>query len=257
MKKTVSDLIDTLSKHQPSLFLKETAVQLEINRLMKAEPVARSFKKLDEPIKWYQAKAMVQGLINKQRLEKDYERIRNQNLDIWETLIYEQKTLIARLEGQEVRQQLPSFHFKDKVMYIPFFDERLNYYYTNEMPIFDINQYFKIYKEYDKYLIPLNSYGGRLYSELMCGCLCLAEQGHNYVLWDARNQVMTVCLDSKFHSFKLMMVSGLFSLDLKELANAILEHEFDVCTTFLVSHKLINSKMLKVLKKGGFINVTE
>lgn len=236
-------LLSMLEKYQPSLLFKDKDTQKRI-KLLHSDPYVKQLKpKIKTCLDFYQANLIKQGLLNKLALEKDYETIRINNDAIWDNIFYQEKKLIAHLDGKEIREKIPSFEFNGLKIFIPFFDERLNHYYTNDMAIFEKKQYFDIYRNFTKFVVEVGMYGHLPYQSFFASCYCIASLESNYVLYDVKHETMTVLLFNQDFSFTMQDNS-------EHLAQLILNEDVTHVVDYLMEHKLLNKKCEKKLRKG-------
>jgi len=109
---------------------------------------------------FFNAAILYESLVNKKRFEESYERERKELTDLWPTLSYQEKNKLINLKLNETKKRCRSF--KDKkgtTIWIAFFDQLLNTLYDKEMNIFDLEQYFNLYKNFKKRMISTQSYG--------------------------------------------------------------------------------------------------
>ncbi|NLC41384.1 MAG: hypothetical protein GX775_00820 [Erysipelothrix sp.] len=241
--------LELLEKYQPSGLLKNRETQKRINWLFEDSQLKALKPSIKSCLDYYQANLIKQGLLNKDALESNYEAIRSVNNAMWDSLLYQEKNMIANLDGQAIREKLPYFIVDGKHFYIPFLDYRLNHYYTYEMAIFDTKQYFGLYRNFKKYAVDVSIYGGTPYLYLSAGCLCLVNLEDKYVLYDAQHETITVVLNGKDYSFTMADSS-------KELASLLVGDSEKQLIDYLIDHDLINKKLLKRLKRR-VIHVTE
>lgn len=101
-----------------------------------------------------------QGLINKNAFEECFERERRNMIDLWNHLSYQEKNRLINIELNDLKNSLKFFKDKDgKITWIPFFDELLNALYHNEIAILELNQYFKLYKQFKDRRVSQIHYG--------------------------------------------------------------------------------------------------
>ncbi len=109
---------------------------------------------------FFNAAILYESLKNKKRFEETYERERKELIDLWPTLSYQEKNKLINMKLSETKQK--SRYFIDKkgtTIWIAFFDQLLNTLYDKEMNIFDLEQYFNLYKNFKKRMIPTQTYG--------------------------------------------------------------------------------------------------
>ncbi|KAF0226587.1 MAG: hypothetical protein FD133_1416 [Erysipelotrichaceae bacterium] len=109
---------------------------------------------------FFNAAILYESLINKKRFEDTYERERKELTDLWPTLSYQEKNKLINMKLSETKQRCRKFSDKKgTIIWIAFFDQLLNTLYDKEMNIFDLEQYFNLYKNFKKRMIPTQTYG--------------------------------------------------------------------------------------------------
>lgn len=241
-------LLKTLVQKQRHDIFKDEQVKNERKTLLQNGHLKHLVKTVKTPLEYYQAKVIEQALINKKILEQDYERIRKHNGGVWGKLNYEEKVMISNLEGQRIRNKLYHFTKDDVRIFVPFFDLHFNHYYDKEMPIFDIEQYFNMYKSFKDQMIDVGYYKGCPYNHFFSPCKSVAENESGYVLWDARHSTMTVIFGHDSFSFKIES-SNLFTYDFKNLGLAFIENNLNTAIEILLADQLVNRRLTKYLSR--------
>lgn len=111
---------------------------------------------------FYKNQIVYRAIQNKQSIEKAYKEARIKMDDYYDALSYEQKNRLMDYEIKTALKDMISFKYNDQNIYIPFFDERLNTIYENEMVLFDLKKYADIMLYYDS-LMKKNLYGYVVY----------------------------------------------------------------------------------------------
>lgn len=116
--------------------------------------------KINTDLDFFNAAILIESLKNKKLFEETYERERKELSDLWPTLSYLEKNKLINLKINETKKRCKQFTSqKGTRIWIAFFDELLNTLYDKEMNIFDLDQYFSLYKDFKKRMIPLSTYG--------------------------------------------------------------------------------------------------
>mgnify|MGYP003609327913 CR=1 FL=1 len=122
--------------------------------------------KIKTELDFFNASILNESLKNKALFESTYERERKELHDLWPTLSYQEKNKLINLKINETKKRCRSFKdHKGQTIWIAFFDELLNALYDREMNIFDLEQYFSLYKNFKNRMIPTEHYGVRPFAD--------------------------------------------------------------------------------------------
>lgn len=133
---------------------------------------------------FFNAAILYESLVNKKRFEDTYERERKELTDLWPTLSYQEKNKLINLKLNETKKRCRSF--KDKkgtTIWIAFFDQLLNTLYDKEMNIFDLEQYFNLYKNFKKRMISTQTYGIYPFIHAYIDVVVLGFNDHHVVFY--------------------------------------------------------------------------
>lgn len=119
----------------------------------------------------------------KETFEKEFERFRNNHLDMWDNLSFTERNKLFQLDFEKTRNQLNSFEFEGERIYIPIFDILFNNLYDRETPILELPQYFKLQHEFKNEMIDVGKYGLLPYKASIC-YPCLAQREESVILYD-------------------------------------------------------------------------
>lgn len=156
-------MIKTLKLLQSSNRLTLTNVpklKTQLQTILKAfKPFKIEFKCKDEKA-FFEACIHYQGLVNKLAFESVFEAQRYALLDIWNHLTYQEKNRLVHIKLNEVKDGLKYFKTQDdKVIWIPFFDRLLNALYHNDLAIFELEQYYRLYRDFKGRRTNIHDYG--------------------------------------------------------------------------------------------------
>lgn len=115
---------------------------------------------------FFNAMIMIESLKNKRLFESTYERERKELTDLWPTLSYQERNKLINLKITETKKRCRSFtDDQGERIWVAFFDRLMNALYDREMNIFDLEQYFNLYRDYKKRMVPISTYGLNAYSD--------------------------------------------------------------------------------------------
>jgi hypothetical protein len=115
---------------------------------------------------YFRARITYRGILNKEIFETSFDKTRNQLFEMWESLNFQERNRLANLELNQIKPDLPYLETSEGKIWIPFFDDLLNSLYDHQIAIFELPQYFKLYKQFADKTSPLESRGIPLWS---CG----------------------------------------------------------------------------------------
>ncbi|NTW95085.1 MAG: hypothetical protein HGB31_00485 [Erysipelotrichaceae bacterium] len=116
--------------------------------------------KIKSELDFFNAAILIESLKNKSLFEEAYERERKELTDLWPTLSYQEKNKLINIKINDVKKRCKMFtSLSGTRIWIAFFDELLNTLYDKEMNIFDLEQYFNLYKNFKSRMISTTQYG--------------------------------------------------------------------------------------------------
>ncbi|TFG82065.1 MAG: hypothetical protein E4G74_03245 [Erysipelotrichales bacterium] len=97
---------------------------------------------------YFRNRIMYRSIQNKEAFEQSFDRTRNQLFEMWESLNFQERNRLANLELNRVKEGLPCLQLGEDRIWIPFFDDLLNSLYDHQIAIFELPQYFKLYRQF-------------------------------------------------------------------------------------------------------------
>lgn len=124
------------------------------------------------------------ALLNKKFFENKFEEIRNQNIDMWDIISFNERNFIIKCDIASLKIKQKHFKNDGENIYIPFFDKLLNKLYDDETAILELPQFFKLYKDFKDKIISIDSYGLKPYIANMSRAKCIVHNEEYLVLYD-------------------------------------------------------------------------
>lgn len=181
-----------LHKHYDISLMKLSEVkkkQEDMRLLFKQFDIESSKRNSD--IDFFYNEVMYQGILNKQAIETAYFEGKVMMNDYYTTLDYGEKRRLMNYETSKAMVGLPSCLYDEKVIYIPFFDERMNEVYKQEMVLFDIKKYNYYVRHFKNIMQPFYvMYGNRFYNAAFCSAVLVYEDEDNLALYCKLNQCL-------------------------------------------------------------------
>lgn len=148
------------------------------------EPVYRQFEfKIRTDLDFFKFEIIENGMINKRTFETIYDTVRNNHFDMWDYIDFKQRKQLIDLVLLPATKEMLSFTVADQRIYIPFFSPLINSLYEKEMPVFELPQFLKMYTDFKKELVDLQTYGFLPYLAHFCDCLCIYAKDDVMVLY--------------------------------------------------------------------------
>lgn len=140
--------------------------------------------KIKTELDFFNASILIESLKNKTMFESTYERERKELHDLWPTLSYQEKNKLINLKIIEVKKRCRSFkNNQGSILWIAFFDELLNALYDREMNIFDLEQYFNLYKNFKNRMIPTETYGVLPFAQEFIDIKAIESDDHHVIFY--------------------------------------------------------------------------
>jgi len=113
---------------------------------------------------YFRSRIFYRGILTKERFEQRFEDTRNQLIEMWETMTYQERNLLLQLDLDPLKSEQPFLDTPNGKIWIPFFDDLLNSLYDHQIAIFELPQYFKLYRQFADKVLPLEERGLALWS---------------------------------------------------------------------------------------------
>lgn len=222
--------------------------------------IKRDFKVFNIEIKiktecdYFEALIKHEALKNKQKFEKLYENERHQLLDIWDNLSYQERNKLIQLKLDEIKE---SCHFfktdENKVIWIPFFDTLLNGLYHNDIAIFELQQYYKLYKDFKDRQIDIRDYGFLPYTSSFIDVHVISSQKNRIVFYYQPLASLFEC-DAQFNLTRIALDKDACKVtplakDLLSIVKAYQTNDLKTFSEACLASILISDKAKKIIQK--------
>ncbi|MBS3991956.1 MAG: hypothetical protein KGZ51_07775 [Erysipelothrix sp.] len=196
----------------------------------------QSFIKSATPSSFDIANALMMdiALENKEGFQRASEAIRHDFYDLWQDMEYAKRNqfLIQYLESYYSNVKV--FNFEDESIVVPFFDVLLNALIMKRPAVFDLPQYFKLYKDYKENVVnPLSLYGLSLLQSDFYSYKLVASNDNNHVLYDYKQGVLIHC-------------EGMTLLKEYPLAKIVNDNDL----IFSLAYDILNQDLVSFTQKG-------
>jgi hypothetical protein len=197
------------------------------------------------------AKMLDLALKQKDEFQKASEAIRFDFFDIWQDMEYSQRNAFLLQYLDEKMASFISFEYQDERIVIPFFDALLNALIIKRPAVFDLPQYFKLYKEFkDNVVNPMKTYGLALLTSDFYPFLLCASQDEVHVFYDKEHHVLFVISNNVLtHSYPLYGPCEDEAL-CHRCAQLIIQNHMIEFIEVGCEHQLFHPKLIKKLRKA-------
>ncbi len=193
MSKTIT-LDRFLRKYHRQQWLKSDMIKKNIRRLKETLTKEGLLFVCNNAADYLKMQVLAKALSNKGRLETAYDEARNRLIEIWPTIDYQQRNHLINLELFSLKESLPKFESESGVMImIPFFNELLNSLYHKEMVVFELPQFYKLYKQFSKECVDPMIYGIKPYRSGFVDVEFIIEDHNRFVLYDKSEKIFLLC----------------------------------------------------------------
>lgn len=195
---------------------------------------------------YYRNEIIYQGMHNKKVIEDAYFQGMVKMQDYFEHLDFKEKKRMMNYEIDECLKDLIHFNYEDTQIYIPFFDEKMNRIYKNEMVLFDLKQYHRIVKDYLDLFNP-DYYGLNVYHSAF-SCLDVIGQYEDKVtMFDAYTKRLFLLKGRQLQEY--ITLSNVNDECLRDLSLALFYDDMNGLISVLETSENINEKLAKKLRK--------
>lgn len=197
-----------------------------------------------------------QSTISKDTIQDAIEATRNNVFDIWSNLDNNQKNHLLQVELAPVFASLPSFIIEDTPIVVAFFDDLLNALLVKRTAVFELPQFFQLYKTYKDRIINPKLYGHQPFDAHFSECQLVLFQDSTMILYHPTARILYEI--NNFYivkRFPLFIESTLDGDALLELAHAMLDNNLEQCKNWLQSHDVLSKAAIKASKKKSFTKI--
>lgn len=239
-----------LLKFHKQQLLKTKKAKAEIQLMKEAFKKEGLIFKCQNSHDYFKMQIIKTALSNKQLLEKAYDEVRNKLIEIWPTIDYQQRNHLMNLELFTLKESLCKFESQTNVtVMIPFFNELLNSLYHKEMVVFELPQFYKLYKQFSKEIIDPLIYGIEPYRAGFSKTAFICHDKNRFVLYSESVKTLYLCNLKECIEYPLYEKCEPSSDVLLKLGSCLIEndadHFFEVCS----DHGLLSAKAVKAFKK--------
>jgi hypothetical protein len=199
-----------------------------------------------------------QSTLSKNTIKEAIDVARNKVFDIWPNLDNNQKNHLLQVELKEVFASLPQFVVNDTPIVVAFFDDLLNALLVKRTAVFELPQFFRLYKNYKESVINPKEYGHQPFEVGFSTCTLVYQQDASMVLFHPTAKIMFEIKEFYIiKRFPLLLTSSPLLESLKQLAVAMVENNNDVAKEWLLSHDVLSKAAFKASKRKGFIKIVK
>lgn len=195
---------------------------------------------------------------NKEALQKAFEDARNNVFDIWPNLNNTQKNHLLHVECQTTYDSLPSFVVNDTRIYVAFFDELFNSLFDKRPVVFELEQFFKLYKSYKESIIDIRVYKHFPFLAKFSDCHLIYQKDEKMMLYHPNAKVLFEVTDfniTKRFAFDMQSTVALEAIE--NFAQFVIDDNIQMMKQWLIEESILNKRALKATKRKSFDKISE
>lgn len=195
---------------------------------------------------------------NKEALQKAFEDARNNVFDIWPNLNNTQKNHLLHVECQSVYESLPSFVNHDTRIYVAFFDELFNSLFDKRPVVFELEQFFKLYKTYKDSVIDIKDYNHFPFMANFSECYLISQKDEKMMLYHPKAKVLFEITNfSITKRFALDIQANVSIESIEKFAQFAIDDNIQMMKQWLIDETCLNKRALKATKRKSFDKISE
>lgn len=249
MSKTIT-LDRFLQKYHRQKWLKSDKVKRNSCRLKETLTKEGLLFVCNNSADYLKMQVLAKALSNKVRLETAYDEARNRLIEIWPTIDYQQRNHLINLELFSLKESLPRFESETGVMImIPFFNELLNSLYHKEMVVFELPQFYKLYKQFSKECVDPLIYGIRPYRSGFVDVEFITENHDRFVMYDKSENILFISDLKTCIEYPLYEKTRPDESTIKKLGECLIHQDASGFMVLCLQHDLLSVKCAKKYAK--------
>lgn len=254
MAKTLQDF---LTKYHKQSLLKKTFALQNKEKLALVNAYETIFW-VDSEMDAIMLDVYVQSTKSKNMIQDAIEATRNKVFDIWPNLDNNQKNHLLQVELEGLFSTLPSFIVNETPIVVAFFDDLLNALLVKRTAVFELPQFFKLYKSYKDRVISPRVYKHQPFLAGFSECQVLLENETTMVLYHPRAKIVFEIKDFVIRKrFPLAIATVIAHELLVELAQAMVDNNVEACKMWVIAHDVLSKKAKKASKRKAFLKIQE
>lgn len=196
--------------------------------------------------------------LSKEAIQNAIDDTRNQVFDMWDHLTNLQKNHLIQVENEALYASLPHFYFNNQKIYISFFNELLNSLIDNRPDVFELDQFFKLYRDYQHELIDIRIYGHHPFKHGFSECELIGYDDQKLYLYHPILKVLYELVKYELQRrFPFSLESNVEIDALKDFVSYVQANQVDAIKEWLISHDVLSPKAKKASMKKSFNKIVE
>ncbi len=196
--------------------------------------------------------------VNKEALQKAFEDARNNVFDIWSNLNNTQKNHLLHVECQSVYESLPNFVVNDTRIYVAFFDELFNSLFDKRPVVFELEQFFKLYKTYKESVIDIRNYKYLPFMAKFSECHLINQKDEKMMLYHPKAKLLFEVTNFNITKrFALDIQENITIESIESFAQFAIDDNIQMMKQWLIDESCLNKRALKATKRKSFDKISE
>lgn len=236
----------TILRKANSLTFKTTSEDMAYVKTMKTKfEENRLFFEVKDDFSYFRNRIIYRSIQNKEAFEQVFDKSRNQLFEMWEALNFQERNRLVNLELDQIKPGLPYLQGNEGKIWIPFFDDLLNSLYDHQIAIFELPQYFKLYKQFADKTVKIETRGLKLWTSGFVEWINVAQDEKALVFYYEPMHCLFRLSDTfeltTFPLYKTPEIKANYET-LKEMGEALLENNEIKFIRQLLESRLVDAK---------------
>lgn len=184
------------------------------------------------------------ALAQKETFQKKAEAIRLEFFELWQDMDYTQRNAFLLRYLASTYHDFIAFESHGEHIVVPFLNPLLNALIVKRPAVFDLAQYFKLYKDFKEQCVdPVKVYGNDLLTSKFYPFTFVLSQANRSVMWDAQTHALIVCDNYQYVEAYPLYAKHMDETVVTTLAHYILHEDWHNFVAYGCEHALFHPKL--------------
>lgn len=187
------------------------------------------------------------GLANKMFVEQSVNQFMQKYWDVWEVMTFEERNHLFLVEYEDAFQKRRQFLWSQLPVMIPFFSLEMNRIYTKEPLVLEFDQYYRLYRHFDKHIIDMGIYQNAPLKAGFSKARYVLGDHQSWVLYDERFQIFLIYQQGRYQNFLPLRddLDVVSSGQQETIAKMLLEEDKEHLLPYLIEQNLCHKRLVK------------
>lgn len=186
------------------------------------------------------------AMAQKEAWQKKAEAIRFEFFDVWQDMDYTQRNAFLHRYLESTYHDFIGFIFEGEHIVVPFLNPLINILMVKRPAVFDLPQYFKLYKDFKEQCVdPIDLYGDALLTSGFYPFTLVFSQDSIRVFYDRQTHVLIVVDNNRYIETYPLYGTREDIAGYTILAQCIVNQEWDQFKSYGCEHAMFHPKLVR------------